>query len=80
MLINGKVYLWACRANKTPPSIHDIIRLWQNMKLDLEGLTVDQLTSSKGNCLYFLRILFEIGFYPLTACLIVIPICHNCLV
>ena len=22
MLLIGKVYLWACRANKTPPKIH----------------------------------------------------------
>ena len=32
----------------------------------------------KGNGLYLLRILFEIGLLPLIACLIVIPICHNC--
>ena len=28
----------------------------------------------KGNGLYLLRILFDIGFFPLIACLIVIPI------
>ena len=55
-------------------------RLWQNMKLnDLLALTVKQLTSLKANGLYLLRILFEIGYFSLTACLIVMPICHNCL-
>ena len=41
-----------------------------------------QLISLKENGLYLFRILFEIGnfFLPLIACLIVIPICHNCLV
>ena len=50
------------------------------MKLnDLLALTVKQLTSLKANGLYLLRILFEIGFFSLTTCLTVIPICHNCL-
>ena len=81
MLLIGKVYLWVCRANETPPSIHGFKKtLWQNMKLnDLLALTVKQLTSLKANGLYLLRILFEIGCFSLTTCLIVIPICHNCL-
>ena len=64
MPLIGKVYLWVCRANKTPPKIHGLKKkwLWQNMKLnDLLSLTVKQLASLQENGLYLLRILFEIG-------------------
>ena len=27
MLLNGKVYLWVCRANKTPPKIDGYIKM-----------------------------------------------------
>ena len=64
MLLIGKVYLWVCRANKTPPKIHDFKKMTV-AKYETErlityttyiALTVKQLASLRENCLYLLRI------------------------
>ena len=64
MLLIGKVYLWVCRANKTPPKIHGFKKMIV-AKYETERLityttymapTVKRLASLQENCLYLLRI------------------------
>ena len=85
MLLIGKVYLWVCRANKTPTKIHGFKKMIVTKYESERLISVHSETTSFLTRKWFISLenfvwnrFFFSSFSDCLLKLIVIPICHNC--